>query len=139
MNIIKKLYPYTIIIAFILYSIIMEKAWVIFSSPDLQNSFLFFLLVFPLIGVVFGMVLDLSSRSLAPLKLKLNFNYLVIAFIFIFILYSPYTSFGATVLNIVPILTRPLSTQTSYILAIIIGYFLSKGLISTKNNSDVRH
>ena len=128
MNIIKKLYPYTIVIAFILYGIIMEKAWVIYSSPDLQNAFLFFYLVFPLIGVVFGMVLDLSSRSLTTLKLKLNFNYLVIAFIFIFILYSPYTSFSVAVLNIIPVLIRPLSTQTPYILAILIGYFLSKGI-----------
>ncbi|WP_126981284.1 hypothetical protein [Acetobacterium bakii] len=128
MNLLKKLYPFTIVIAFIFYGIIIEELTAIALSGDV-NLFLFFRLIIPLIGVGLGIVLDLSSRNLAPLGFKIKLNYLIIAFIFAFILYSPYTLFSVTVLNFFPFLIRPISAQTPYILAILIGFFLSKGLL----------
>lgn len=69
MNILKKLYPYTIVIAFIFYVIIIEELKVITSSAEADvNPFLFFNLIILLVGVGLGIVLDLSSRNVALRK-----------------------------------------------------------------------
>ncbi|WP_050741814.1 hypothetical protein [Acetobacterium bakii] len=128
MNILKKLYPYTIVIAYILYSITIDNLKGIAATGNLDNR-LFGYLIFPLMGVGLGIVLDLSSRNTASLRLKIKFNYLIIALIFAFILYSPYTLFSTQVLNLFPFPIRSLSVQTPHILSILIGYFLSKGFL----------
>jgi len=135
----KKIYPYFIIISLIIYISIIGNGKIRNDSdyiiPFFINyPFIYAYLMLPLVGLFFGVSLDLLSRKMASLSLKINVQYLIISLILILVFYIPYTPLNALFINIsflAPVLLFQ-SPIAFFILPVLIGFYLSKGLLSTK-------
>jgi len=136
LNLLKKLKPlkpYLIIIILIIYIEVIGNGRLI----D-QLSF-YAMIIRPIEGSLVGVFLYILNLDDLRLTLKINVHYLIISLFLIFIYYSSYISILAFQVNIsisIPYLLGS-SPIILYVFPVLVGYYLSKGLISAKNNSEV--
>lgn len=141
LNLLKKLKPYLIIIILIIYIEVIGNGRLITSINQL--SFYYELvnavIIRFVVGSLVGVILYILNSDDLKLTLKINVHYLIIALFLILIYCSRYISILGFQVNIsisIPYLLVS-SPVISYVFPVLVGYYLSKGLISTKNNSDV--
>jgi hypothetical protein len=132
---IKLLKTYLIIIVLVIYIAVIGNGKII--APENQ---LFFYAGFirPIVGSLVGVFLYIFNLDDLRLTLKINVHDLVIAMFLILIYYFRYLSILGFYVNIsisIPYLLFS-SPVILYVFPVLIGYYLSKGLISIKN-SDV--
>lgn len=138
MNLLKKikpLKPYLIIIILIIYSAVIGNGKIIASENQLFFYAGFIRLI---VGLLVGVFLYIFNLDDLRLTLKINMHYLIIAIFLILFYYSRYISILGFYVNItisIPYLLVS-SPVILYVFPVLIGYYLSKGLISIKN-SDV--
>jgi len=139
LNILKKikpLKPYLIIIILIIYIEVVGNGKLITSENQL---FFYAGIIRPIVGSLVGVFLYIFNLDDLRLTLKINGHYLIIALFLILIYYSRYISMLGFYVNIsipMPYLLVN-SPVILYVFPVVAGYYLSKGFISTKNNSDV--
>lgn|GEM_PF-3306577 len=138
MNLLKKikpLKPYLIIIILIIYIAVIGNGKIIASENQLFFYAGFIRLI---VGLLVGVFLYIFNLDDLRLTLKINMHYLIIAIFLILFYYSRYISILGFYVNItisIPYLLVS-SPVILYVFPVLIGYYLSKGLISIKN-SDV--
>jgi len=132
---IKPLKPYLIIIILIIYIAVIGNGKIIASENQLFFYAGFIRLI---VGLLVGVFLYIFNLDDLRLTLKINMHYLIIAIFLILFYYSRYISILGFYVNItisIPYLLVS-SPVILYVFPVLIGYYLSKGLISIKN-SDV--
>ena len=146
MNILRKIYPYFIILLLMLYINIIDKMRFLYMSDPIDSNFnstlpffigdgfFFTYVTLPLISMIFGMLLELLTRKPAALKIKINGSFLIIAFIIGFLYYMPYTSAFILFSYINPILI--IRAPACYLIPTLAGFCLTKGLLASKESEN---
>lgn len=123
--------PYLIIIILFIYVIVIG------NGKSVDQSLFYEVIIRPIEGALFGTFLYILNLRDSKLTFKLKFHYLIIALILILIYYSRYISMLAFYANYsisVPYLLIA-SPIILYICPVLVGYYLSKGLISENIHS----
>ncbi|KNZ40297.1 hypothetical protein [Acetobacterium bakii] len=141
LNLLKKLKPYLIIIILIIYVEVIGNGRLLTSINQLSFYYELVNVVISrfVVGSLVGVILYILNLDDLKLTLKINIHYLIIALFFILIYCSRYISILGFQVNMsisIPYLLVA-SPVISYVFPVLVGYYLSKGLISTKNNSAV--
>ncbi len=147
MRILKKIYPYLVIPLVMGYiSIIFKvKNMIKYGSYDsnfnstlpffIDNFGFTYIVTLPLISIVFGILLELLCRKSFSLRVKINRPFLIIGLIFAFfyfIYFTPVATFFVQ-LNFLPLLLIP-DAPAYYLIPTLVGFYLSKGLLATKES-----
>jgi hypothetical protein len=124
---IKPLKPYLIIIILIIYIEVIGNGKLTASENQL---FFYEGIIRAIEGASVGVFLYILNLDDLKLTFKINVHCLIIALLLTLTHYYPYSSFPIPgLLYYSPVIL--------YVFPVLIGYYLSKGLISIKNNSDV--
>ncbi len=134
MKLLKKLKPYFIIIIVIIYIEVIGNGNIITSSNQLSfyYSIVYPGIIRPFVGTLVGVFLYILNLDELIFTLKINVNYLIISLFLSFIYYSRYISILGFYVNIsisIPYLLYN-SPIILYVFPVLVGYYLSKGLIS---------
>ena len=133
---IKPFKPYLIIIILFIYIAVIGNGKLITSENQL---FFYAGIMRPIVGSLVGVFLYILNLEDLILTLKINVHDLIIAIFLFLIYYARYISMLGYYVNIsipIPYLLVE-SPIILYVFPVVVGYYFSKGLISTKNNSDV--
>ncbi|WP_204355425.1 hypothetical protein [Acetobacterium sp. KB-1] len=133
---IKPLKPYLIIIILVIYIEVVGNGKLITSENQL---FFYAGINRPIVGSLVGVFLYILNLDDLRLTLKIRMHDLIIALFLILIYYARYISIFGFYVNIsIPIPSLLVSSPVIvYVFPVVVGYFFSKGFVSTKNNSDV--
>lgn len=125
----KKFYAYLMIVITLGYTKIYNYAKDILEETYFNiDIYLFFLI--PLIGLVFGFLLNFFNQEF-QIKRKINLIYLSMSAIFLLIYYYPFIPYNLNFLG--GILNLGMSPIRSYVIPILSGFYLSKGLFINKS------
>lgn len=141
LNLLKKLKPYLILIILIIYVEVIGNGKLVNSINEVSFYYELVNLVIIrfVVGSLVGVILYILNLDDLKLTLKINIHYLMIALFLILIYCSRYISILGFQVNIsiaIPYLLAA-SPVILYVFPVLVGYYLSKGLISTKRTCPV--